>query len=595
MIYTEDNSAVVLVELRYLAQTDRRYLRNVVLDPTKFQPEKDYEKLFEKGCFLRSMKRERGGLVPAAAVYSPAVEETKSTQPFVPFQSWKVKHKEHRWDMAGSPLCVAQTLPAVDDGRLKLVNPQAAPHVLEWATALPPFRCRSNASGDGSSITSRAEATSLEGPEDGHGSIFKDLLTIDGLQTVESAPDFVSYQGSVLQPSRAATNQGVPIHQSRSSMISCPPTTNASSFTTERRNYVPRDCRRIDGPSPNSGKCLLTEDLAGGSEAASTDSAEGEQHVDDLKAALDAMRLAAIPSISANRVIATNAQNVSKSHEESFEASDEELSGGAFSPEGDEDRTPRQETFDLLGASPPNPPCVTESQMPTPTSVNFGRQASHFNSAMSQKAPVSQPDTNVKSRKGPRAIESSTQEKLHAYIHEMLTPLRFYQGQVSLRVEIGKMWFTNINWQHITIPDMQHISKAKSIADMERSLDVHTVGRDLYFNKILSLLSGDANHISDALDADGSTMWLPDTRRAVYEFCCTAKSSNKGVKTLFTLQVDATSFEYRLSLTDHKESNVSVHCAKRDFDFRVVVDATSDIEKIYGHFAKEVVASLRVM
>lgn len=569
VVFVEDN-AIVHVELRYIAQTDRRYLRNAVFDPTKFQLSHSYEKLFEKGSWLRSMKREKGSLVLAASPLTSAVQQTHVTHPFEPFTDWTVARKDQQWDLAVSAMGITQTLPMLDDDRLKLVNPQAAPRVLEWATTLPPFN--NSSIREECSVTNHTASLTLEVPDIGAISTNEELITINDVQETET-PVITSYVGSMLQPVEAA---GPALYQSRSLMTSSPQATDGSSLYADRPKYV-SPC--FNSPGPIKGKPLPSE--ASGFDDVDPIGDECEQHHNKIKATLLATCILR-PTVNAS-LASHSPEKVSYGQANS---PDDELFGEVFSPSGNRQDTPRQETFDLLSASPRE--FASGSQLLTPILTSFTQNSTLSGEKMIPKAPV------PRSKQCSRGIDSRTREKICDYIFQMLEPLRFYRGIVSMRVEIGKFWFTKINWQHISIPGLRQISKAKTIEDMEKSLEKHAVPRDMYFNNIFSLFSGDANLVSNVLgDDEVSKMWLPNSRTAVYEFWCMTKTAT-GLKTYFSLEVDARTFQYKLRREGTQESNVYVHCAKRDFDFRVVVDATSDIRESYEPFAREVVSSLKV-
>ncbi|KAK6081739.1 hypothetical protein SCUP234_04514 [Seiridium cupressi] len=522
VIFAEDDSARI-VDLRYVAHTDRRYLRNVVLDPTKFQPDIDYAKLYEKGSFLRSTRRQQGDLVPAAAELSPAIQLEEVAQSFAPFKTWKVKEKDQVWDAVSPAPSQPETLAVLDDDRLEQVDPQRAPHVLEWAAALPPF--------ESMSITAKRESSNSVRPMSLLDLPAQAPLPTDGvLIALDGSPEksLGPRQGDTLRTGTAHGQSGnhysAPNYRSRSSMASSPRTSSA-------------DIQSLERPKEALG-------------------------------------------------------HASAAHIGPQGASDE-FFGGQFTPRAAQENGSQQEPADPLSSSLRRPASTVHPTVPTSTLANEKQGSSRSSKTNNQKAP---PFPGARERMMSRGLDSGTREKIQQHLIGMLEPLRFHQGLVYMRVEIGRFWFTKINWRQITLPGVQGRSNAgvKTVEAMEESLKGHCIAKDFYFTKILSLFGGDANHFGNIPYTDASKMWLKGTRRAVYEFWCATKSDSGG-KTYFILQIDALTFAYTLRRADSTESDVYVHCSKRDFDFRVVVGASSDIEDNCGRFAREVVASLKVI
>lgn len=146
-ILIEDDSTG-LVELRYLASANLVYVRNVVLDPTRFNLKQGYGKLFKQACVVRSVRMQQGlgHLVPEAADLRPAVSKQHAEHAFEFFRDYTVTKKEPIWAELALSMSKGATdeprtptLIAFNDGRPSQMNSHADPHVLSWAKAVSQF------------------------------------------------------------------------------------------------------------------------------------------------------------------------------------------------------------------------------------------------------------------------------------------------------------------------------------------------------------------------------------------------------------------------------------------------------------------------
>lgn len=439
-----ENSSTGLVELRYLAQTDVVYVRNIILDPTRFRLREEYGKIFEKACFVRSVRIQQDLLVPDAALPRPVITKEQIQSPFDYFKNDIIVEKRQTWTDLHQ---VSDILIDLDAEPLQQAGQQTSPQSQKWAELVSQF----------------------------------------GLMALDSVSE-----PSVTTPAKPPP----PESTTDSSLHVCSATTDFLDLGTSNQT--------ADGFNEASTQV----DLLTSSPVKSTLKSEGV-------------------------LVPTKV--------------DSHLS---FSP---------QQPFVPGMAS----------------------------SAQDMQTKGLETNTNVD-------ITVAARQKIIAGISQMLDPLRLYQGSIVLKAEIGRIWFTNVNWQHIGIPGLKQHSRAKDVESMEVALQSHCATRDLHFNNILTLEGGDINHITNLKEPGGKQrMWVPDSRRSFYEFWCQTKS-HSGKKTYFILEIDAASFTYEIRKADAGESNIFVHCAKHDFDFRFVVEVAPDIKKSCEAFAREVVASLQV-
>lgn len=526
----------------------------MVLDPTRFRPSTGYSKLFEKGSLLRSTKREQGQLVSAAAQLSPAAPQEVILKPFFPFLEWKPTYRNEDWGMTTPAISISrkQTLSILDNDHLNQVNVvglQTTPRVLEWANAIPPFHSLSIIQDQEPSEQSRSRNPTL-GPS-ARGSVTSDLITINDSSVGPQEPGNASLRMN----------------------------SHFGEFITS-----PGRQSRIDVDN-------TTERV----EAESTTSVALEKHFMNLKEALSTFNLKTVQKF--------NTGNIDKSSEgeDNIRAlsetdSDKSLFGEFYAPQAIQE-TPRYEPLDILSTSPQRSAQDIDILIPAPTPALPINNSNNISTVMRCKVPDYRPAV---ARLEQRGLDPDTENRIYVHLSGMLEPYRLYQGIVNARAEIGRFWFTNINWQHISIPGLKNRSKStqsrsKPIQDMEDSLKSHCVSQDMYFNNILSLFGGDANYIINIPNIDNPAvrMWVRGRRRGFYEFWCVTKSES-GLRAYFVLEIDDFDFHCNVRKADPTESNIYVHCAKRDFDFRVVIEARSDIENTYGSFAREVASSLRV-
>ncbi|KAK8140498.1 hypothetical protein PG984_000564 [Apiospora sp. TS-2023a] len=231
-----------------------------------------------------------------------------------------------------------------------------------------------------------------------------------------------------------------------------------------------------------------------------------------------------------------------------------------------------------------------------------GEQKSRtFHATMYQQAPSRRSQNR-------QAQSSSTQKpdpnpevigKVSNKLVKILEPLRMFQGAVSLKAELGRFIFTNVNSAHISLPhDGRGTPRRKSPADMETSLDRHSDDRALIFTRIISLSGGDMNYIGDLREpGDASSfMWKPSRKSVIYEFRCLTSTVDKKSRACFIVDVNAEDFSFRLrpDPKDSSQGGVFMHCLDRTFDIQFTVDTAPYMSDTCRAFAQELVDSLTV-
>ncbi|OTA59282.1 hypothetical protein K449DRAFT_466981 [Hypoxylon sp. EC38] len=191
---------------------------------------------------------------------------------------------------------------------------------------------------------------------------------------------------------------------------------------------------------------------------------------------------------------------------------------------------------------------------------------------------------------GPALMQAMSQKLVR-----MMSSLEVFKGRVSLKAEFGRLCLTTINHNHVHVQGSGGRSPAKSLREMKEALDKHHVNpRDVMFTNILTAEGEDANYISFMQDSFGKRMWLPDTRRTVYEVACCAFTKEKKPYR-FVVEIDGGDFTYQIRQLQSNSCTLFVHCPKRAWDFQVTVSKTPNLDEIYGNFAKDLVDSMRVI
>lgn len=647
-------------------------MTTVFLDPREFQLPNDYGKVFVKGCCVRlvTYNKPHDTNQPMLSVtFSPAISEDKVSEPYQDFNNWgfAAKEREITEDMSSVP----QQLMVQTSDALKRVNPQAAPHVLEWANNLPPPTEYSS------------EKPNNEAPINGR--VVPDLLVLNAnaslpgaaLQSTQAIGSFSQNlgrenRGNTFTPSRSEVSgqhtssakpqnhqpkhawghvNRAPIYQSRSSMAPSPPTTNASSQLAQKKDQILQPLHGHWSPfSTRRTPPSNLDRLPGSDHADSTTLSAQRSDLEPLRKAFGGLSVA--PRRDESNVYGAEQSGPNEAallpmqRENTFpddpfaspggsESTSVPLRHGADGIMALKQPGSETESGDLLGLSPEKPPSMMAPLIPTPRIASSEQHSRQYHSTMNQQSSlqagrqshlVSEQQTDeisstMNAQAGMRSApydnlqscltDSFEQDysdfpphmsglpdplmmKVYGHMSTILEPLRLFQGSVTLKAEIGRFILTKINSQHISMPDFSH-NKAKSIEDMEKSLARHTDVRDQWFTKILTLSGGDANYmVNQSQDGHSSSkMWLCKKREVFYEFWCMTRGES-GKKHYFFLNVNANDFSYNLRAQDTKISRVSVHCMKRQFDFRLVVESAHDIEKNCGNFAKEVIASLKV-
>ncbi|KAK7969291.1 hypothetical protein PG988_008364 [Apiospora saccharicola] len=233
--------------------------------------------------------------------------------------------------------------------------------------------------------------------------------------------------------------------------------------------------------------------------------------------------------------------------------------------------------------------------------VDGEQKSRRFHATMDQRAPSkrsqnrqAQSSTTQKPDPNPEVIG-----KVSNKLVKILEPLRMFQGAVSLKAELGRFIFTNVNYAHISLPhDGRGTPRRKSPADMETSLDRHSDDRALIFTKIISLSGGDMNYIDDLREPGdaSSPMWKPSRKSVIYEFRCLTSTVDKKSRACFIVDVNAEDFSFQLrpDPKDSSQGGVFMHCLGRTFDIQFTVDTAPYLSDTSRAFAQELVDSLTV-
>jgi hypothetical protein len=703
-VYAEGDAG--LVELRYLLHLNRRFVTTVFLDPRDFRLVEynsnygnDYGKVFVRGCFVRLVpfNQSLDNYKPILSVtFSPAISQEEAFSPFSAFHRWNfaAKECEYTQDM----LSIPQQVVGPTSESLEQVNPQAAPHVLEWTNSLPPpGEYSSEQSNDEASIYGRVVPNPLD------SSVNSPLLS-SALQNTQAIGGFArnlsgdatgypfveewsnigkedassrhggGNQGNTPGQSRSELSgrqtiraeqhrqthdvrpmghiNRAPLYQSRSSMAPSPPTTNASSQVVQNKDQGLQSLHRHLGP-PSSFKWTARsglDQLSGNSNANSTNLSARRSNLEHLKKGFSGLSVGARRDGSNADVVEQSgpkeAVSLPMQQENAFPEDPFVGVGGSESISipvrhsvhaATESQRPsnEKESEDLLSSSPEKPQLSMAPLIPTPRIASGEQHSRLYHSTMNQRSSPraaqqshrgSEPHSNQSSsaanaQAGSQPVQrnspqsdltgifeqgytallpqmSETQDpvtmKVYEHMSTILEPLRLFQGSVSLKAEIGRFILTKINRKHVNMPDSSRYN-GNSIEAMEKYLERHTDTRGLFFTKIFTLSGGDADYMVNMSPIGNSSlkMWLPKKKEVFYEFWCMTMGES-GRKHYFFLDINADNFSYNLRAQDTKTSRVSVHCTKRLFDFRLMVESAHDIEENCGNFAREVVASLKV-
>ncbi|KAI0152151.1 hypothetical protein F4776DRAFT_669940 [Hypoxylon sp. NC0597] len=192
--------------------------------------------------------------------------------------------------------------------------------------------------------------------------------------------------------------------------------------------------------------------------------------------------------------------------------------------------------------------------------------------------------------------DSALMRAMSQKLIRIMSSLEVFKGRVTLKVEFGRLCFTTINRNYVHVQGTSVArSPAMPLREMKEALDKHHASpRDVMFTNILTAEGGDANYISFMQDSSGKRMWLPGTRRTVYEvICCAFTNEKKSFR--FVVEIDGGDFTYQIRQLQSNPCSLFVHCPKRAWDFKVTVSKTPNLDEICGGFAKELVDSMRVM
>jgi hypothetical protein len=193
-------------------------------------------------------------------------------------------------------------------------------------------------------------------------------------------------------------------------------------------------------------------------------------------------------------------------------------------------------------------------------------------------------------------IDHDMMDHIKESLARLIEPLRMWPGVVDLKVELGRFCFLNVKRSHIQKPGDNNEDKHYELERIRQELKKRHIADDkLYFTQILTTSGTDANFIGRLRDSNGQQMWKRpgDGRSSVYQFTCRSKTL-QGEDFNFVVEIDAVKFTSKVRPFSPDNNWFAVHCTKRIWDFRLVLSVSKDLSKTCGHFAEDLLRSLRV-
>jgi hypothetical protein len=386
LIHTEYSDGPI--ELRYLVHIDKRLAAAFILDPSRYQIKKEYTRLFTKGTLIRSTALTNRGWHSMASMMAPAVPRGKTSQPFIPFVGWDFTARESQWSEEDQTLSTPQKLIGLYGKSLERVNPQAAPRVVEWATSLEPFEA---------------------GPASEAGfSTSSDIREMD--QTSQHSEKTEDTSGMNML---SAGMQSL----------------NTTAYTSEGTTEPIMDAHSF--PLIDLGETV--KETVGGANTIASDPVKEITPTADFDRDL-------FGDMFAPELVSDNAQ---KEAQDLLSTSPEQLytfTYNTLQPDGGQ--VPRQCDWpiDQSGGS------LSTKQLPErePRVLDGEQQTRQYFNTMNQQGGRSHKTKASTAQNWGQSITGLIKSKFYDDVSRMLQPLRFYLGQVTLKVEVGRLWFTKI-------------------------------------------------------------------------------------------------------------------------------------------------------
>ncbi|KAK8090038.1 hypothetical protein PG997_004999 [Apiospora hydei] len=239
--------------------------------------------------------------------------------------------------------------------------------------------------------------------------------------------------------------------------------------------------------------------------------------------------------------------------------------------------------------------------LPSTRIIDGEQQSREFHATMEQRAPSKKPPMRQTQGSTAQRPDPSPDVigKVSNKLVKILEPLRMFQGAVSLKAELGRFIFTNMNPAHVSLPhDVTGPPRYKSPDEMEMSLERHSNTQALLFTRVISLSGGDMNYIADLREPgdESSRVWMPSRRSVIYEFRCQTSTVDKKSRNCFIVDVNSENFSFRLrpDPAEGSKGGAFMHCLGRTFDIQFTVDTAPNLTEDCSYFAQELVESLTV-
>ncbi|CAJ2512785.1 Uu.00g009040.m01.CDS01 [Anthostomella pinea] len=624
-LYAEGGSGVE-GEFRYLYHADRKSLRTYFLDRTSKLP---YKRLFEKATVVKLLPSFPQGPASAASLPQKPRDVGEATQPYKAFLGWQYRHKERVMEeepppQAHSPSFQAKTNPLVET----------------WVELLPQVYANSTLTDVAKSTFTGAQQGSLMPASKNRktgGSVKPSTSTSHATEANGKSPEVKQRPSgttdfSRVEPTSRETNptpdeacshpgkqKNMPSHYQLTQHRQQPDSgsvasTNSSSEAPAGRGWV------LPRPTP------FTNPLWGRS------TAEGFAQKDHRLSL--GTSVSKEPEDSAredrNRILATEVANFNKNFARvaAGTADSDKKHSGMPRTYASAVQIGRKHTHTSLTNDPfanlwkgARSASIPSFGTPKPT-----RKATHkANDSLIELSPARvQPkllrdderssrsfydtmrQTAGSRRMGDNKIqdpEPQLMQTMNEKLVRLMSVLRMFPGDISLKAELGRFCFTKIDPSYVQLPNQSTRGRQHALSVLEGSINrQHTNAKQVLFTKILSTHGGDANLIAQLTEpnaqpeSEPTRMWspLPDSRRTVYEIPCESITKS-GLPFPFIIDVNGDDFTFRIRQALPDNHSLAVHCTKRVWDFRLLLSSSQNLEKIYGNFARDLVRSLRVL
>jgi len=186
-------------------------------------------------------------------------------------------------------------------------------------------------------------------------------------------------------------------------------------------------------------------------------------------------------------------------------------------------------------------------------------------------------------------LKNTTKEfadEMEANVHTILTSLRNYNGEISLKCHFGRVLIKPFGPSIMHLLEKAYSHPAEDVQDL-----LLRYPRKVNFTKAITTLPADVQFfLNMKIEETNQRIWGDAVEWTVtYEYiCCDHENYTGKCAPGFIIEMDADSFETKVKSAPFNFGNLNVHCTLRYWDYLISATGSRNMEEYYGDLVQAI-------